>query len=59
MRTFLILISLVLAVPGFSQEKTVRLATLNCYWFFNGDDAGNQYRRHGVVGSMCQDKWPD
>jgi hypothetical protein len=38
MRTLLLFISLVLAVPGLSQEKSVTLATLNCYWFFNGDE---------------------
>ena len=38
MRTLLLVISLVLAVPGFGQEKSVALATLNCYWFFNGDE---------------------
>jgi hypothetical protein len=38
MRTLLLFISLVLAVPGFSQEKSLTLATLNCYWFFNGDE---------------------
>jgi hypothetical protein len=36
--TLLFLISLVLAVPGFGQEKSVTLATLNCYWLFNGEE---------------------
>jgi hypothetical protein len=41
MRTiFLLLISLVLVVPGFSQEKSVTSPLLNCYWFFvfNGEE---------------------
>jgi hypothetical protein len=38
MRTLLLFISLVLAAPGFSQEKSVTLATLNCYWFFDAQE---------------------
>ncbi len=39
MRTiYLLLVSLLLAVPGFSQERSFTVATLNCYWFFNGEE---------------------
>ena len=39
MRTMVLLIlSLLLAVPGFSQDQSRTVATLNCYWFFNGEE---------------------
>src|SRR5438067_641582 len=33
-----LLVSLMLAVSGFSQEQSLTVATLNCYWFFNGEE---------------------
>jgi len=33
---FVIFASLLLAVPGFGQERSFTFATLNCYWFFSG-----------------------
>ena len=33
-----LLVSLVFAVPGLSQEQSLTVATLNCYWFFNGEE---------------------
>ena len=39
MHTILFLhVSLMLAVSGFSQEQSLTVATLNCYWFFNGEE---------------------
>jgi len=33
-----LLVSLMLAVSGFSQEQSLTVATLNCYRFFNGEE---------------------
>ena len=33
---FVIFASVLLAVPGFGQERSFTVATLNCYWFFSG-----------------------
>src|SRR5947208_4160556 len=33
-----LLVSLMLAVSGFSQQQSLTVATLNCYWFFNGEE---------------------
>jgi len=35
---YLLLVSLLLAFPGFSEERSFTVATLNCYWFFNGQE---------------------
>jgi exonuclease III len=37
MRILLLILSVVLTLPTLAQEKSVRVATLNCYWFFKGE----------------------
>jgi hypothetical protein len=38
MRTLLFVISLALTLTSFGADKSFPLVTLNCYWFFNGDE---------------------
>ena len=37
-RTLLLVISLALTLPSLGEQKPLTLITLNCYWFFNGDE---------------------
>jgi hypothetical protein len=38
MRILFLFLSVVLAVPSLAQEKSFTIATLNCYWFFTGEE---------------------